>query len=185
MTYQQALQLCKQKRPAVDPIPAFHEQLKRYEQECRELGYLTATNAQNEKCNTKKEGTCSESSESTKNSSTIHTKTETVGSKRQVEASCDRAVKRRVGPSKPSMGPSIGPSIGPSRPIGIGPRIDQSISPSIGPSIGPSRPNIEPKRQSIGPSIGPSMGPLATKTSQKKAPIGPQRSPTEQEQVDK
>ncbi len=155
MTYQQALQLCKQKRSAVDPIPAFCDQMKRYEQECRELGYLTTTDAQNEKCSTKKEGPCSESSDCAKKQntelSTIHTETETeteiVGSKRQVEASCDRVVKRRAGPSKPSIGPcrpsSIGPSIGPS----IAAKSSQKKVP-----IGPQRPPTKEKKVSKEPN---------------------------------
>ncbi len=153
MTYKQALQLCKQKRSAVDPISAFGDQMKRYEQECRELGYLTATDAQNEKYSTEKEGICSESSDCAKKQntelSTLHTETETeiVGSKRQVEASCDRVVKRRVGPSKPSIGPcrpsSIGPSIGPS----IAAKSSQKKVP-----IGPQRPPTKEEKVSKEPN---------------------------------
>ena len=165
MTYQQAFQLCKQRRSTVDPIPAFCEQLKRYEQECRELGYLTATDVQNRNLNGREDGSFTGSNECAKEQNkglcTIHTETEIVGSKRQVEASGDRAAKRRmspsIGPSKPSIGTGrpIGkcPSIGPARPIGIGPR-------------------------SIGPSIGPQ---IASNLLQTKAPIGPQRPPSEAE----
>jgi len=147
MTYQQALQLCKQKRSAVDPIPAFCDQMKRYEQECRDLGYLTATDAQNKNYSTEKEGICSDSSDCAKKQntelSTIHTETEIVGSKRQVEATCDRVVKRRAGPSKPSIGPcrpsSIGPSIGPS----IAAKSSQKKVP-----IGPQRPPAKEEKVS-------------------------------------
>eukprot|EP00985_Skeletonema_marinoi_P023594 scaffold15795_cov139-Skeletonema_marinoi.AAC.10 len=147
MTYEQALQLCKQRRSTVDPNAAFCEQLKRYEQECRELGFLTATDAQRNDCETVKNGSCSESSECAKEQntelSTIHTETKIVGSKRHVEASSDRVVKRQM------VGPSIGPSkasIGPSRPIGIGPSIGPQIaakpSQKTAP-IGPQRPPTE------------------------------------------
>lgn len=147
MTYQQALQLCKERRATVDPIPAFCDQLKRYEQECRELGYLTATDVQHRNLNTTKG--------QNKDSSTIQTAdTDIIGSKRQMEASGDRAAKRRmgpsIGPSKPSMEPiGIGPSIGPSRPIGIGP--------SIGPSIGPQHNASKPSKKTV---IGPQMPPV-------------------------
>mmetsp|Transcript_24954 Transcript_24954/g.38272 ORF Transcript_24954/g.38272 Transcript_24954/m.38272 type:complete len:157 (+) Transcript_24954:638-1108(+) len=142
MTYEQALQLCKQRRSTVDPNAAFCEQLKRYEQECRELGFLTATDAQRNDCETVKNGSCSESSECAKEQntelSTIHTETKIVGSKRQVEASSDRVVKRQM------VGPSIGPSkpIGPSRPTSIGPQIAAKPSQKTAP-IGPQRPPTE------------------------------------------
>ena len=147
MTYQQALQLCKERRATVDPIPAFCEQLKRYEQECRELGYLTATDVQHRNLNATTKG-------QNKDSSIIQTAdTDIVGSKRQMEASGDRAAKRRMGPSigptKPSAEPiGIGPSIGPSRPIGIGP------------SIGPSRPQNNASKPSKKTVIGPQMPPV-------------------------
>ena len=146
MTYQQALQLCKQRRSIVDPIPSFCEQLERYEQECRELGYLTATDVQNRNLNAKNDGSCACAKEQNKDLSTIHAETEIVGSKRQLEASGDRAAKRRMGPS---IGPSK-PSIGPRRPSGIGPSIGPSIGPQIASTpfqkkspIGPQRPPSE------------------------------------------
>mmetsp|Transcript_33238 Transcript_33238/g.67777 ORF Transcript_33238/g.67777 Transcript_33238/m.67777 type:complete len:164 (-) Transcript_33238:271-762(-) len=145
MTYEQALQLCKQRRSTVDPNAAFCEQLKRYEQECRELGYLSATDAQNNDYNAKN-GSCSESSECAKEQNTefitTHTETKIVGSKRQVEASSDRVVKRQM--VGPSIGPSIGPSkpIGPSRPTSIGPQIAAKPSQKTAP-IGPQRPPTE------------------------------------------
>lgn len=161
MTYQQAFQLCKQKRRSVDPISAFCEQLKRYEQECRELGYLTAIDAHSDNDNTNKNGSCWGSSESAKKQSTgLSSTTEIIGSKRKVvEASGDVLNKKRL----------VGPSIGPSRPR---------------PSIGPSRPS-----QSIGPTVavGPGIGPpIAATPSQKAAPIGPLRPPpVKKAQVDK
>lgn len=45
MTYKQSLLLCQRRRPVVDPIPSFCDQLRRYETECREWGYLTAVDA--------------------------------------------------------------------------------------------------------------------------------------------
>ena len=135
MTYQQALQLCKERRATVDPIPAFCEQLKRYEQECRELGYLTATDVQHRNLNATTKG-------QNKDSSIIQTAdTDIVGSKRQMDVSGDRAAKRR-------MGPSIGPTKPSAEPI------------VIGPSIGPSRPQNNASKPSKKTVIGPQMPPV-------------------------
>jgi hypothetical protein len=129
MTYKQALHLCKQRRSTVDPIPAFCEQLKRYEQECRDLGYLTATDTHNDNDNTNSLGS-SDRKQST-GLSAGHAETEIVGStKRKVEAGGDGVNKKRmVGPSRPSQ--SIGPSIGPQ----IATKPSQKKAP-----IGPLRP---------------------------------------------
>lgn len=40
MTYQEGINLCKRRRPEVDPIPAFVTQLKVYESRCREMGTI-------------------------------------------------------------------------------------------------------------------------------------------------
>ena len=41
MTLKNALELCRTKRPCVEPIPAFLDQLGRYEIQCREEGLIT------------------------------------------------------------------------------------------------------------------------------------------------
>lgn len=43
MTLKQSLALCKRRRPMVDPISAFLEQLRRYEQECISWGHLSVS----------------------------------------------------------------------------------------------------------------------------------------------
>ena len=140
MTYQQALQLCKERRAAVDPIPAFCEQLIKYERECRLLGYLTASDEQNIKINEKKRsGPSAESSSSTEEQKTKFgpklTESEIISRKRRkVEASGDAVVKRRV--------------IGPSQ------HHNHVCSPKhIGPSIGPTSVQNIPKESSIGPPL--------------------------------
>ena len=142
MTYKQALQLCKQRRSTVDPIPAFCEQLKRYEQECRDLGYLTAFDAQNDNEIADKNGSCSGSEgEGAKKQNTglraCRTGTEIVGSKRKVEAGEGGVNKKQM------VGPSFGPN-GPSQRIGtsIGPQIASKPSQKT-PPIGPRRPHPE------------------------------------------
>ena len=40
MTFDSALELCQKKRPGVEPIPAFVDQLRRYEIQCREVGLI-------------------------------------------------------------------------------------------------------------------------------------------------
>ncbi len=40
MSLEESLTLMKRRRPCVDPIPAFLEQLKRYEEECKSLGLI-------------------------------------------------------------------------------------------------------------------------------------------------
>lgn len=44
MTLERALALCREKRPAVAPIPAFMDQLRRYEIQCREDGLIANDN---------------------------------------------------------------------------------------------------------------------------------------------
>jgi hypothetical protein len=122
MTYDQGLQLCKQRRSVVDPIQAFCEQLKQYEKECRELGYLTSVDTKNDEDNTSNhDGNASAKKESC---NARHIGAEgNVCSKRKAEANHAHSVnKKRV----------VGPSIGPTRPS-IGPS-----KPSIGPSSRPS-----------------------------------------------
>jgi hypothetical protein len=40
MTFDSALELCQKKRPGVEPIPAFVDQLRCYEIQCREVGLI-------------------------------------------------------------------------------------------------------------------------------------------------
>ena len=105
MTMKQSLALCQRRRPVADPIPAFVEQLKAYEKECRQFGHLTAVDNDSSKPSV---GPSSDGS----------------GGKRKAESSsCSSndgksGKKRDVGPSiEPSIGPSIptkGASVGPS-----------------------------------------------------------------------
>lgn len=126
----------------VDPIPAFVDQLKKYEKECREWGYLTAVDEVDEK------------DKSIPSS----------GDKRKIGGETDaseqnetqKKSKTKAGPStmpsfqKPAPGPSakppIGPSVGPSKPPGLdasnGKKELQTsdVSQKKGRTVGPARP---------------------------------------------
>lgn len=136
MTFQQSLNLCQRRRPAVDPIPAFRVQLKDYESKCRSQGYLTALDDT--------DGTFLE------NGSGVTGKeiSANVNDKRK-KCSDDNAFSKRDAEKKRKvMGPSIGPSDGPS--IGPPPSAPTKVHLKTH-SIGPKQ------RPSIGPSIGPTM----------------------------
>lgn len=40
MSYADAFELCKRKRPVAQPIPSFVDQCKKYERKCRKLGVI-------------------------------------------------------------------------------------------------------------------------------------------------
>ena len=40
MTYADAFELCKRKRPVAQPIPSFVDQCQKYERKCRKLGVI-------------------------------------------------------------------------------------------------------------------------------------------------
>eukprot|EP00804_Cyclotella_cryptica_P030829 CCRYP_015066-RA/>CCRYP_015066-RA protein AED:0.22 eAED:0.64 QI:0/0/0/1/0.5/0.33/3/0/304 len=81
MTYEQSLQLCQKRRRVVDPIPAFCEQLKEYEKDCREWGYLTAVNQEENAKNGLVKGAGFENVASQASSNTF------TGEKRKLDAS--------------------------------------------------------------------------------------------------
>ena len=143
MTYDQGLQLCKQRRSVVDPIQAFCEQLRKYEQECRELGYLTAVDTKNDEDNSSNhDGNASAKKESC-NASNIGAEGNAC-SKRKAEVNLAHGMnKKRV------VGPSIGPtrpSIGPSRPS-IGPSSQPSLNAAtIGPEVKGKGANHDPSK---------------------------------------
>lgn len=183
MTYEQAFRLCQRRRPVVDPIPAFCDQLRKYEKDCREWGYLTAVEENNsggEQHLKYAEGPNVDTDVRVKSSS---------GEKRKVDGDdTDVRKKHIVGPmppshneassirstSKPSVGTSVGSSvrklasIGPMRP---------AVGPSIGPSvIGPSKP-IEPGHTATSKKDDTSSAQLSKGTKEKKRVIGPSMPP--------
>ena len=105
MTMRQSMKLCQRRRPVVDPIPAFLDQLMAYEKECRTGGHLTAhdTVENGEKV---EKGICETGGDQKR------TTEENIGG--------DEKKRRIAGPAKgPSMAPARGPvisaSIGPAR----------------------------------------------------------------------
>ena len=163
MTMKQSLHLCKRRRPVVDPIPAFVEQLKIYERECRTWGHLTSednvTFGAQKGVSEKVEGDSS-------NVAGVG-----VGEKRKAnndDGSGDGKKKRAVGPA---IGPSIGPSIGPMKPQKVGPT--KPTTAAIGPA--PSKDS----KQNVGGkgSDNESKGIAEKRGEGKKKVIGPMKPP--------
>jgi hypothetical protein len=139
MTFQQSFSLCKRRRPVVDPIPAFVDQLKKYEKECREWGYLTAVDE-------------------------VDAKDKFIpssGVKRQVDDETDASDQNETKKkSKIAASPAMPAN---PKPISIGP----SAKPSIGSSIGPSKPpdsdasndKKEPQTSDVSQKKGRMIGP--------------------------
>lgn len=119
MTLTQSLKLCQRRRPVVDPIPAFLDQLATYERECRTLGYLTAVDD------------TGRNNETGDNIAKVHANGKDVaigGQKRKVEVGDgDHRKKNKV-----ILGPVIGPSAPTTPPITCPVR-----SAVIGPARGP------------------------------------------------
>ena len=97
MTMKQSLKLCQRRRPMVDPIPAFLDQLRAYEKECRAGGHLTAVDDTQE------------------NDDEVN-----AAGKRKTENNSggDEKKRRVVGPA---IGPSMAPARGPVVSASIGP----------------------------------------------------------------
>ena len=93
MTMKLSLALCQRRRPVADPIPAFVEQLKAYEKECRQFGHLTAVDSSKPSIGPSSDGS---------------------GGKRKAESESSSSDGKSG--KKRAVGPSIGPPIGPSIP---------------------------------------------------------------------
>lgn len=114
MDLDSALALVKRRRPVAEPIPAFVEQLKRYEGECKNSGLIHN--------NEKKQGVDGDSS----NTPMIN------------DVTCEKEggmttnpKKRKAEETKITIGPCRGP---------VGPQRQQKSKKVQGPSIGPSLP---------------------------------------------
>ena len=186
MTYQQSLHLCHRRRPVVDPIPAFRDQLKEYELKCRAWGYLTSADHVHESLNEyerKSVGSNNRGSYPGKEKDTGQERKGSVddirekrtngsddvgegeygieGRKNTNEDVDHLAKKRKV------IRSTIGPAIQTKNPV-----IGQSVGPVIGPLPQPIRPTVSSSKPAIGPSIGPS-----TKDTTERAAIGPLKVP--------
>lgn len=111
LTLKQSLELCRRRRPIVDPIPAFLDQLTTYERECRALGYLTAVDAgEKEVGDSGKDTPCVGFSR---------------GDKRKADdkrSESDQSKKKKA--IGPMIDPSTAPNRGPVRSAAIGPARD-------------------------------------------------------------
>lgn len=132
MTLKQSLQLCQRRRPVAGPIPAFLDQLKTYEGECRSWGHLTAVDETLGNTKDAEKVTAADiSGEKVKTIINVGEK------KRKAEdIGCDDGMKKKqvVGPIGPPRGPAV-------------------KSAAIGPQRGPTK---------SAAAIGPAMGPPAT-----------------------
>jgi len=171
MTMNQSLKLCQRRRPIVDPNPAFMNQLRTFERECREGGHLTSVDIQdvNVGVNEKDIG---------KNDVDRGVRNDIgpcVGGKKRkgenIGCGNDGWKKRMVGPIGPSRGPAaaIGPAMPPS-----------SVRNNIGPNAGGDKRrvkndgcdiNVGREKRTVGP-IGPLRGPVAA--------IGPAMPPSKE-----
>jgi hypothetical protein len=135
----------------VDPIPAFREQLRKYEKDCRELGYLSGVNQEENDKNGVQKGAVCENVSSQANSHPSTGGERTVGVSEGASGSNDR--KRGtldIAEAPPGKGPFLGTCT--------------MKPPFIGPSIGPSDRNS---------TIGRLESKLAAATSgSNPAPVG-------------
>lgn len=155
MTYQQSLALCQRRRPVVNPIPAFCDQLIKYEKECRDWGYLTAVDGQDEVKKRQQPSTCADNAGVT---STMESSSE---KKRKVEV--DNKSNKTNGGTKKSK--SVGPTMPPME-------HSKAVKPIVGPSRGPS----DSELASISPK-GAGMTDTRDTKDDKKRVIGPARPP--------
>mmetsp|Transcript_4123 Transcript_4123/g.5989 ORF Transcript_4123/g.5989 Transcript_4123/m.5989 type:complete len:273 (-) Transcript_4123:90-908(-) len=124
MDLDNALALVKQRRPEADPIPAFLEQLKRYEGECKDLGLI-----KKDSCDNGGDGN------GVSNASTSSKASNDASGKRQGRGDGTNLKKRKADGAQITIGPSRGP-VGPQQQQ----KVKKILGPSRGPSIGPTLP---------------------------------------------
>lgn len=171
---EQSLKLCQRRRPVVDPIPAFLEQLRTFERECRTWGHLTSVDCGDA------EKSAPEEDGSSRGTSVKRKASADAGSEGNKKRSVGPALGPAIGPlaaTGPAMGPTKRPGIGPAaRPTAIGPAVGPAKKQVIGPAIGPSA-AIGP---AMGPAKSPAIGPSAVGpavASEKSPSIGPVKPP--------
>lgn len=106
MTYTQSFSLCQRRRPVVDPIPAFCDQLKKYEKECREWGYLSAIDDDNKQ--TVKAASASTSGE--KRKTDVGENSDEVTGNKKSKVVIEGPAKEDKKPKSISIGPAAGPT---------------------------------------------------------------------------
>jgi len=121
LTLREGMDLCKRRRPEVDPIPAFVGQLKIYESRCREMGKIQSTNG-----NPERDGRYDRKE---------------MGMKRKAS---EATIGPARGPARGPTGPVRGPVRGPAGPV-RGP-VKGPIGPVRGPARGPIKGVIGPTK---------------------------------------
>lgn len=130
MAFDSALELCQKKRPGVEPIPAFVDQLRCYEIQCREVGLIPS---------------CS---------------TDGGGAEGQDETSEKDGSRKRKTSKSSSIGPSLPPSskrrvIGPGLPDTKNNNNDNATTREECLEKIDGKGSTNAKRQAIGPSLPP------------------------------
>lgn len=136
MTLQQSLQLCQRRREMVDPIPAFIDQLKEYEKECRSWGYLTAVDQ------------VKESYGNDQASETIGPSCNNAAGEKRKNGDCESGkakVTKETGKKSRLVGPSIGPMRLPAKEHAEGGKKKIVVGPMVPPPSPPKKPKIETK----------------------------------------
>jgi hypothetical protein len=136
MTLQQSLQLCQRRREMVDPIPAFIDQLKEYEKECRSWGYLTAVDQ------------VKESYGNDQAPETIGPSCNNAAGEKRKNGDCESGkakVTKETGKKSRLVGPSIGPMRLPAKEHAEGGKKKIVFGPMVPPPSPPKKPKIETK----------------------------------------
>jgi len=133
MTMEQSLQLCKRRRPVVDPNSAFMDQLRAYEKDCREWGHLTAVDGKPKKV------------------SKVNGR-ESGGGDRDKKFPCNNGKDRGMSSGGDKRG------AGENRGHGDEKKKQRTVGP-MGPPRGPVGPNMLPNGPVRYAAIGPAMGP--------------------------
>ena len=178
MTYAQSLLLCQRRRPVVDPIPSFCDQLRRYEKECREWGHLTAVDDIHSVKNHLSE----------EDSDTVGCGNVKAGSpsreKRKADSCEDESGSDRIETKKSKMVGPMRPYIGPAKPS-AGSITDSSVRKLTPSSIELTKPLIGHARvsTSIGPTKPNESSPNVTNKTSNKSSSEVSQNPTKKKVI--
>ena len=167
MTYKQSLSLCQRRRPVVNPIPAFCDQLIKYEKECRDWGYLTAVDGEDKV--KRQASTCADAGVNGKMDASSSGKKRKVEVDNEPNETVELKKSQTVGPMPPIQNSAeIGPTF---KHHTKGPSV-AAVKPIVGPSKGPSDSKLAP----IIPN-GADTADVSDTKDHKKRVIGPARPP--------
>lgn len=156
MTLAQAMAVMTEKRPTINPIPAFVQQLKEYEMKCIALGVI----GNNDTGITTKRKLAIGSIGPAMPPAENHFAVQEEGNKRRKQ--------QRIGPSISPTAKTIGPAMPPQTTTAIGPAMPPCVKDDdvgetvganhsrIGPSLPPSK-EVPAMKKSIGPALPPGV----------------------------